>query len=425
MKIIDIALNDLKRSIRSVFIIGMSVVAPLMLTGLIYFAFGGVMDGDVSMTTLKVGVVNSDTLPAGSPLETPIGENIRMMFFDESVKLWIEANDYPNPEAAHNAVNQQEIGVAVIIPKDFSDQIVSGAAGDRIRIISDPTLTIGPSEYQEMVTMMLDGVAGGGIAIQTLLERQQAIGLPTDPAQIPDWVARYTAWYQEFQRDLFHNPERAALVLTSPSAGETDSAPPITQMMGLIMAGQMIFFAFFTSGYAMTSILREDEEGTLARLFTTPTDRTQILSGKFLAVVLTVILQGMVILVASSLAFKIAWGQAGSLALALGGQVAAASGLGVLLISFVKTSKQAGPVLGGGLTALGMLGGLFTTNIPNMPEAFTRLSNFTPQGWVLEAWIQTLSGASPDQVVLPFVISLVLGLIMFALGAVMFKRRFA
>ena len=36
MKILDIAFKDLIRSFRSVFAIGMMVVAPLMLTGLIY-----------------------------------------------------------------------------------------------------------------------------------------------------------------------------------------------------------------------------------------------------------------------------------------------------------------------------------------------------------------------------------------------------
>ena len=41
MKILDIAFKDLTRSFRSAFAIGMMVVAPLMLTGLIYFAFGG------------------------------------------------------------------------------------------------------------------------------------------------------------------------------------------------------------------------------------------------------------------------------------------------------------------------------------------------------------------------------------------------
>jgi hypothetical protein len=202
----------------------------------------------------------------------PIGDNIRAMFFDESVESWIEARDYPDEAAARAALNKQEIGVAVIIPADLSASLLADEIDAQVTIISDPTLTIAPAVVQDMVTMMLDGVSGGGIAIQTLMERQQANGIQPDPAQIPGWVTRYTDWYREFQRDLFHNPEKAALVLTAPSAGESESADPIQQMMGLTMAGQMIFFAFFTGAYAMMSILREDEEGTLARLFTTPTD---------------------------------------------------------------------------------------------------------------------------------------------------------
>lgn len=188
----------------------------------------------------------------------------------------------------------------------------------------------------------------------------------------------------------------------------------------------MIFFAFFTGGYPMMSILREDEEGTLARLFSTPTGRADILAGKFLAVVLTVTLQGMVLMTAGHYAFGIAWGQPAAVALATLGQVLAASGLGVLLISFVKTSKQGGPVLGGGLTALGMLGGLFTANIPGgMPATFQMLANLTPQGWVLKGWKLALAGSAPADLVLPFVISLALGVAMFAIGAAMFKKRYA
>lgn len=426
MKIIDIALNDLLRSFRSLFMIGMTLAAPLLLTGLIYFAFGGLTGGDASMTAMKVGVVNADALPADSPLDAPIGENIRAMFFDESVQSWIEARDYPNESAARAALDAQEIGVAVIIPANLSASLLSDEIDAPVTIISDPTLAIAPAVVQDMVTMMLDGVAGGGIAIQTIMERQQANGIQPDPAQIPGWVTRYTDWYREFQRDLFHRPEKAALVLASPSAGETESADPIQQMMGLTMAGQMIFFAFFTGGYAMMSILREDEEGTLARLFTMPTERANILAGKLLAVVLTVSLQGIALMTAGQVAFGIAWGQAASVALALGGQVMAASGLGVLLISFVKTTKQGGPVLGGGLTALGMLGGLFTANIPGgMPAAFQMLANFTPQGWVLKGWKLALAGSAPADLLLPFAISLAMGVAMFALGVVMFKKRYS
>ncbi len=258
------------------------------------------------------------------------------------------------------------------------------------------------------------------------MERQQANGIRPDPAKIPSWIQRYGDWYREFQRDLFHHPDKAALVLVAPSADNTQTADPIQKMMGLTMAGQMIFFAFFTGAYSMMSILREDEEGTLARLFTTPTDRTSILTGKFMAVFITVILQGLVLMIAGRYAFGINWGEPAGIALALTGQVIAATGLGVLLIAFVKNTRQAGPVLGGGLTAMGMLGGLFTANIPNaMPAAMNMIANFTPQGWVLKSWRMVMDGQSPADLLLPFVVLTVMGIIMFAVGSFMFRKRFA
>src|SRR5689334_20077060 len=359
MKILDIAFKDLTRSFRSMFAIGMMVIAPLMLTGLIYFAFGGMSGGDVSMTAIKVGVVNADQLPAGSVLDAPIGANIRSMFFDDSVKTWITATDYVDEASARAAIDKQEIGVAIIIPQNFTDRYLSGEKDTPVLILNDPTLSIGPAVVEDMVTMMVDGIAGGGITLQTIMERQQANGIQPDRTQIPSWIQRYGDWYREFQRDLFHHPDRAALVVVAPSAGQAETADPIQKMMGLTMAGQMIFFAFFTGAYSMMSILREDQEGTLARLFTTPTDRTSILTGKFVAVFITVILQGLVLMVAGHYAFGINWGEPIGAALALTGQVVAATGLGVLLIAFVKNSRQGGPVLGGGLTTLGMLGGLF------------------------------------------------------------------
>ena len=426
MKILDIAFKDLTHSFRSAFAIGMMVVAPLMLTGLIYFAFGSMSSGEVSMTAIKVGVVNADRLPDNTVLNAPIGEDIRSMFFDESVESWIEASDYADEASVRAAVDKQEIGVAVIIPQNFTERYLSGEKDVQVLIVSDPTLSIGPAVVEDMVTMMVDAVAGGGIAIQTIMERLQANGSQPDTAQIPLWIERYGNWYRDFQRALFHNPDKAALVLLAPSAGETETADPLAKMMGLTMAGQMIFFAFFTGGNSMMSILQEHEEGTLARLFTTPTDRTKILMGKFVAVFITVLLQGVVLMIAGRLAFGVQWGKPISIALALTAQVFAAVGLGVLLISFVKSTKQGGPVLGGGLTALGMLGGLFTANMPNaLPEAMNMIANFTPQGWVLKGWRMALDGSAAGDLLVPFIVTVAMGIVMFAVGAMMFKRRYA
>ena len=425
MKILDIAFKDLTRSFRSVFAIGMMVLAPLLLTGLIYFAFGGMSGGDVSAISVSVGVVNADQLPADSAFEAPIGDNIRSMFFDESVESWITATDYADEASAREAVDKQEIGAAVIIPQNFTERYLSGEKDVQVLIVSDPTLSIGPAVVQDMVIMIVDAVAGGVIAIQTIMERLEANGIQPEPTQIPSWVERYSNWYKDFQRNLFHSPDKAALLLVAPSSGEKDVVDPIQKSMSLVMAGQMIFFAFFSGAYSMMSIIEESEEGTLARLFTTPTDRTSILMGKFMAVFITVILQGVVLMIAGHYAFGINWGKPLGVAMALTGQVMAATGLGVLLISFVKTTRQGGPVLGGGLTALGMLGGLFTANIPNMPVSFAAMANFTPQGWVIKIWKLVMDGLSIEEILAPFGVLIVMGVLMFAIGATMFRRRFA
>jgi ABC-2 type transport system permease protein len=421
MKILAMAHKDLKRSTRSLFLVGMTLAAPLLITGLMYFAFGSMQSGDVRLATIRVGLVNADTLPAGAPLEASIGQSVRGIFFDDSVKSWIAAFDYPDEAAARSALERQEIDAAVIIPPVFTADYLAGAA-PAVVVLQDPALTIAPTVVRDMVASLLGGVKGGGVAYRVVTERLAAQGKTLDGAGLAALIRQYGDWYAGYERAMFHTPQEAALAVQSPAAGGS-AAGGLQLMMGLIMAGQLIFFSFFTGAYAMTSILQEAEEGTLARMFVTPTARTAILAGKFLAVFLTVLIQGAVLLIAGRLIFGVAWGEPGAVALALLGQMLAAVGLGVLLVSFIKTSRQAGPVFGGGLTALGMISGLFTTTIA-MPAAFNALGRFTPQGWVLAAWKLALAGNSAADLVVPFLVLAGMGIVMFAAGAAMFRRRF-
>jgi ABC-2 type transport system permease protein len=424
MKIIDIALKDLLRSFRSMFAVGMMLVAPLLITALIYVAFGGVGGDRIELPALSVGVVNQDVAPANGPA---LGDLLVDMLNDQSVTSWLHVTEMADAAAARAAVDRQELGVALIIPAGFSASVFAGAGEAELLLVQDPTLTIGPLVVKNMVGSFLDGVSGARIAIQVVAERRAARGASLDAAAMQALATDFQAWFTGFQRTLYHGAE-AALVMRAPAAGTPESGPQenlMQRIMATIMAAQIIFFAFYTGAYAMMSILREDEEGTLARLFTTPTDRTAILAGKLLAVVLTVLVQSSVLLLIGRLVFGIRWGLPLSVGMAVAGHVLAASGLGVLLMSLVKNTRQAGPVLGGGLTALGMLGGLFTVAVPNMPRAFELMALFTPHGWVLRAWRLAMSAGTPTEMLLPTLILLGLGAAMFSTGAVLFRRRYA
>jgi len=230
------------------------------------------------------------------------------MFSDASIKTWMEASDFSDEASARSAVDGQQISVAVIIPSTFTADFFAKNKDASIKLIQDPTTTVAPLIVRNMMTSLLDGFSGGRIANETMNSRQQALGITPDPAAVSALLLNYQTWYIDFERDLFHNPEKAVLYTSAP-ATETEGSGGLQSLVGMVMAGQLIFFAFYTGAYAMMSILREEEEGTLARLFTTPTDRTTILAGKFLNVFLTVLLQGLVIILASHFAFGVNWGQ--------------------------------------------------------------------------------------------------------------------
>jgi ABC-type multidrug transport system permease subunit len=137
------------------------------------------------------------------------------------------------------------------------------------------------------------------------------------------------------------------------------------------------------------------------------------------------VIQAVLLLAASSLIFSIYWGQPITVLLVTFGLLVVAAGFGILVISFIKNTRQTGPVLGGVLTLTGMLGGLFTNGIPNMPPAFDTVRLSMPQGWAMAAWERSLTGVGPAEVLLPVTVMLVLGIVFFTVGVLIFRRRFA
>lgn len=416
MLVLDLIIKDLRRSIRSRFALGMMFVAPLLVTALIWVAFGSAR-GD--MPSLSVGVVNLDLLDDGSALEAPIGDSIRAMFFDPSVHSWIKARDFASEAEARRAVAAREVGVAVVVPEAFSRSLLAGKGPAPVTILDDPTLSIAPRVVRGMIASLLDGVESGGIAYRVIGGELRPGNPSPSPAALAKAMREYEDWYSGFQRELFHDPTKAALLLQAPAKEGGDA---MKRLIALIMAGQLVFFAFFTGANAMLGIVGEEEEGVLARLFATPVAKIKILGGRFLSVLATVLVQGLCLAGIGTVAFGIDWGRPISVALALSGQVIAAAGLGVLLISLVKTSRQGGLVIGASLTILGMLGGLFSVAAP-MPAFIERLKFLTPQAWVLQSWRLAMDGAVAKTLLLPALAAALMGVLCFAIGAILFGRR--
>ncbi|MFH1524385.1 MAG: ABC transporter permease [Chloroflexota bacterium] len=427
MKILDIAIKDMTRSFRSAFALMFMFGVPLLMAGMFYFMFGGQGQNDTafSLPATKVIVANLDQggpgfeiakaqFPGGSQANS-MGDMILTTLQGESFTDIMEVTTTDSAEAARSAVDKQEAGVAIIIPPDFSEQFSDLAGQATIELYKDPTLTIGPSIVQSVMAQFTDGMSGAKVAVNVAVKQTGS----SDPQFIGQVIQQYMAASSNSDQTV------SALDTRAPSNTKTP-ANPISVIIGLILGGMTIFYAFFTGASSAQSILKEDEGGTLPRLFTTPTTQSTILAGKFLAIGLTVIVQMTVLLILGRLIFNIHWGAFLPLAIVTLGSIMAASTFGIFLMSLLKSTKQSGAVFGGVLTVTGMVGmiKIFTMGVSGANWTDT-VQLFVPQGWAVRGLLQVMNGAAMPDILLTFLVLVAISIVMFIIGVLRFQKRYA
>ena len=417
MNILDVALKDLKRVLRSPFALIMMFGAPLLIAGLLYFAFGGLASGNGSFTLARTRVVITNLDQTNSSSNAfRAGEKLIQFLENEDLSDILELSMAPDETSARSAVDHQQADVALIIPANFTQAALTPDQNAAVLLYQDPTLTIGPGIVKDLINHFMDGFSGAKIAAKVTNYAAQRNDSQPDPGLSEQAAKQYAAYLES-------SSHGAALQMTSPS-GPSEQASNGLSMIGPIMAGMMIFFVFFMGANGAESIIREHEEGTLARLFATPISAFRILSGKFVGVFITLVIQTTVLLGVSALIFRISWGKPLSVVLATFGLIVAATGFGVMLMSFIKSTRQTGPILGGVLMLTGLVGGLVTNGIPNVPQIMDKIALTMPQGWAMQAWKLSLAGVGAKAVILPTFVLVVLGALFFAIGLALFRRRF-
>jgi len=430
MKALDIAFKDMLRSFRSSTAILFMFGLPLLISGMFYFMFGNIANGgDFNLPRTKVIIanldqggpkfeVNTDSIPGGGTAHT-MGELIVNIMASKDMSKLVDPIRAEDAAAARAAVDQQTAQVAIIIPPDFSKQFADIDGKAKIEFYQDPTLTVSPGILRAILNRFLAGMAGVKIAInvfQTGAETQE-YGLTGEV------VNQYLQISLAQEKDV----EGKLLELRTPEEAPVQAGNLLITMIGPIVGGMMVFYAFYTGASTAQSILREEEERTLPRLFTTPTPQDTILSGKFLAVLFTVSGQVVVLLIATQLIFGIHWGDLRSVFTAAVGTVCLASSFGICINSFLKSTKQGAVVFGGVITVSGMLGMIFSF-IPNSPSATTlgnSVSLLVPQGWAVRGMTLTLHGAPLGDILWNTLAMLALSAVFFAIGVWRFRRRYA
>jgi ABC-2 type transport system permease protein len=266
-------------------------------------------------------------------------------------------------------------------------------------------------------------MGGLKIAVNVFIDESN----PSDYALTGQFIQGYLDSSLALSEDL----EGELLDVQVPSGAQQDKAEEsqnaLLSILTPIMGGMMVFYAFFTGTSTAQSILKEEEERTLPRLFTTPTHQATILTGKLLSVFMTVCVQVVVLLIAARLIFGIHWGDFAPIALTALGIIFSASSFGIFVNSFLRDTKQAGVLFGGVLTITGMVGmiEIFAGNSPGAARLGDTVSLVVPQGWAIRGLLQCMNAEPVGAVLLTALVMLAWSAAFFVIGILRFNKRYA
>lgn len=334
----------------------------------------------------------------------------------------IQLSQLPSRDDVEAAVAERTVTVGVVIGVDFADRVtplgprdIFDTTAGRMRIgLSDLDIQIRARPASAMVRSVVDQIV--------LFAALQAI--------LPDSARRAGA--RDMVRELLmgqgdaepdpdvddsdpdesdagdseqpaHDADQTGIGMDTESdksqtAGDTnrDATTGRNPVYQTIVPGYTVMFAFFLVNVMARSFIAERELGTLARLRIAPISAVDLLLGKtipFLAISLT---QTMVLFLFGRLLFGMSWGTQPWLLLPVVLCTSlAATGLGLLIATLVKTDSQVSAYANFLVITLAGISGCF---MPRdwLPVTMQNVSLATPHAWALIAYDQALTHDAPS-----------------------------
>ncbi len=290
---------------------------------------------------------------------------------------------------AEELVRQGEYPLALLIPKGFSEKVLSFARDPTrkatVTFIHDPATNI----------RLLSGIKG---TLQGVILRRAL--LATLPVRLKNAWASGGGPLAAFAGLDSNNMERQidALLLKAGMGAENDpevaflTRSPLGHSPGRFpsateqnVPAYTIFGVFFIVLTLASSFIQERKDGTFQRILSAPLSQGTLLLGKLLPYFLVNLIQIVLMFAVGVAFFGMKLGSPTALIIVSLALASAANGLGLLVASLAKTEAQANGFSVFLAIILSALGGMLVPSFI-MPGFMKTLSLFTPHAWALAGY---------------------------------------
>lgn len=408
-KILTIGLKDLQLLFRDRSALLLMLLAPFLLTlgfGFVSGAFEGDSADDQGISDIPVALINHDQGELGSLLHD--------LFQSDDLNGLVALHPTVDEATARGLVDNNELAAVIIIPAGFSAGLIpdattgEAATAEPLELYRSPNRPISASVIDAITSNFVDQVEANVAATQIVIDTLIAQGTPE----------RIGTSLANLQASQEATNGAASLITLRQTVGEKESTG--LNLFAFLAPGMALMFLMYTVTLGGRSILLEKQEGTMARMRTTPTSMAEILGGKIVGVFLSGTAQVTILIVASGLLLGVSWGSGVAIALLIVSAAIAATGWGILLASTLKTPAQVASVGSAIMVLFSAISGTFV-QIDN--PIVKLIGKITPNAWAMESFVELAQGSTlPD--ILPNIAALwIMAAILFAISIPLFTRQ--
>lgn len=369
--------KDLQLLVRDKRALALLVVLPLLFISVIGMSTGQFLTRDDEPRRSRVGVVDLDHSELSASAIARLQEH---------AELAVDVFD--SREAADAALKKGDVAAVLVLGPEMEERVDELTMRDLLG--RDAREATGPEAVDVSVEFGRN-VAEEGLLKYFLFGEIYRTIFPS--------VARRNALFRPYlPKGDAANEEPPVEVGTADLPPPEKSPEKQNLVYRFLVPGFTVMFVFFLINIMARSFIAERDAGTLRRLHLAPVAPVEVLLGKTVPFYLTSVVQTASLFLCGRLLFSMPWGpEPVWLVPVILCTSAAATALGLLLATIVRTDQQ---VSSYGTSLVLVLGGLSGCFIPRawMPETMRTISLGTPHAWALQAFDAVLSSDAVDAV---------------------------